>query len=101
MLVSVSATQCTPGRCAVKRVVYTTSTMDPITEKTQNTGFNNQQYLLAALGYVWFIGVLIMIIKKNDPFVYQHSRNGTALFILSVLWFIWPLNLLLGSLDGC
>ena len=66
--------------------------MDPITEKTQNTGFNNQQFLLAALGYVWFICVIILILKKDDAFIKQHAMNGTALFILSVLWFIWPVG---------
>jgi uncharacterized membrane protein len=62
--------------------------MDPVTEKTQNTGFNNQRNLVAAFGYVWFLCVIIMLVKKDDPFIKQHAKNGTALFILSVLWFI-------------
>ncbi len=62
--------------------------MDPITQKTQNTGFNNQRNLVAALGYVWFLCVIILLLKKDDPFTKQHAMNGTALFILSVLWFI-------------
>lgn len=62
--------------------------MDPLTEKTQNTGFNRSDYLLAALGYVWFICVLIWLWKKDDAFISQHAKNGTALFVLSILWFI-------------
>jgi len=62
--------------------------MDPITQRTQNTGFNNQRNLVAALGYVWFICIIILLLKKNDPFIKQHAMNGTALFILSILWFI-------------
>ena len=73
--------------------------MDPVTEKTQNTGFNKQQYLLAALGYVWFICVLIWIVKKDDPFVMQHARNGTALFVLSILWFIWPVGMIIALFE--
>ncbi|MEK7631505.1 MAG: hypothetical protein AAB445_01380 [Patescibacteria group bacterium] len=61
--------------------------MDPITQKTQNTGFNNQQFLLAALGYVWFICLAILFLKRDDPFIHAHAKNGTALFVLSVLWF--------------
>jgi uncharacterized membrane protein len=73
--------------------------MDPVTEKTQNTGFNKQQYLLAALGYMWFICVLIWIVKKDDPFILQHARNGTALFVLSILWFIWPVGMIVALFE--
>jgi len=62
--------------------------MDPVTQKTQNTGFNNQQYLLATLGYVWFVCLIILFMKRDDPFIHAHAKNGTALFILSALWFI-------------
>lgn len=79
----------TTSSCAVKSLGYT-AVMDPVTEKTQNTGFNNQQYLLAALGYVWFICVIILLVKKDDPFIKQHARNGTALFVLSVAWVFPP-----------
>lgn len=67
--------------------------MDPITEKTQNTGFNNQRNLLAALGYVWFVCILVLLLKRGDPFITQHARNGTALFILSVFWFFPPIGI--------
>lgn len=73
--------------------------MDPITEKTQKTGFNNQRNLLAALGYVWFICVIILLVKKDDPFILQHAKNGTALFVLSVLWFIWPVGIIIALFE--
>ncbi len=73
--------------CVVNIFLYTLC-MDPVTQKTQNTGFNNQKNLLAALGYVWFICLIILFVKRDDAFIQQHAKNGTALFILSVLWFI-------------
>lgn len=78
----------------VKVLAYTLG-MDPVTERTQNTGFNNQRNLLAALGYVWFICIIILLVKKGDPFILQHAKNGTALFVLSVLWFFWPIGVII------
>lgn len=80
--------------CAVKPPVYT-HPMDPITQKTQNTGFNNQRNLVAALGYVWFICIIILLVKKDDPFIKQHAKNGTALFILSVAWVFPPVGFII------
>ena len=68
---------------------------DPITEKTKNTGFNNTRNLLAALGYVWFICIIILFWKRDDPFILKHAKNGTALFVLSILWFIPPLGFII------
>lgn len=73
--------------------------MDPITQKTQNTGFNNQRNLVAALGYVWFICVIILLVKKDDPFIKQHAKNGTALFILSVAWVFAPFGFIIALFE--
>ena len=66
--------------------------MDPLTEKTQNTGFNNQRNLLAALSYVWFICLAILFLKRDDAFIHGHAKNGTALFVLSLAWIFPPLG---------
>src|SRR3989344_4831724 len=41
--------------------------------------------LMAALSYVWVLSVVMLIIKKDDEFVKFHAKQGTALFIISIL----------------
>lgn len=41
--------------------------------------------LMAALSYVWVLSVVMLIIKKDDEFVKFHAKQGTVLFIISIL----------------
>jgi uncharacterized membrane protein len=44
---------------------------------------------LAALSYAWIMAVVLLLFKKHSPFVHFHAKQGTVLFILSVIvWFI-------------
>jgi fumarate reductase subunit D len=63
--------------------------------------------LMAALSYVWIVSVVMLILKKEDPFVAFHAKQGSVLFAASILlWFIpivgWLLNLvvLVGMVVG-
>ena len=54
--------------------------------------------LMAALSYLWLLSVVMLVVKKDDPFVLFHAKQGLVLFIASiVLWFIpflgWLLQL--------
>lgn len=44
---------------------------------------------LAALSYAWILSIPVLLAAKDDAFVGPHARQGTLLFVLSILaWFI-------------
>ena len=45
---------------------------------------------LAALSYAWIMAVVLLISKKHSPFVHFHAKQGTVLFILSVIFWLIP-----------
>jgi len=45
---------------------------------------------LAAFSYVWVFSLLVLFTKKGSPFVRFHARQGTALFILSIIFWYVP-----------
>lgn len=54
--------------------------------------------LLAAISYIWIIGLILLFLKKDSPFVQFHAKQATVLFIASVVFgFIpvlgWILNI--------
>lgn len=52
--------------------------------------------LMAALSYLWLLSVVMLVIKKDDPFVLFHAKQGLVLFLGSIaLWFIPILGWLL------
>lgn len=44
--------------------------------------------LLAALGYVWILGLVMLIIKRDDAFIQFHAKQGVVLFLISLVGFI-------------
>lgn len=55
--------------------------------------------LLAALGYVWILGLVMLVIKRNDTFIQFHAKQGVILFIISLVgfipvigWILWALS---------
>lgn len=43
----------------------------------------------AALSYIWIMSILMLLARRNSPFVRFHASQGIALFIASlVVWFI-------------
>lgn len=64
----------------------------------------DQNRLVAALAWLWVLSAIILLVKKDSPFVQFHARQGFVVFLLSiVLWilfgiigpFAWPLQQLL------
>ncbi len=47
---------------------------------------------LAALGYLWVFGLIILVAKRSSPFIQHHARRGTVLFVLSLL--LWSIPIL-------
>ena len=56
-------------------------------------------HVLAALSYLWILSIIILLIKKDSPFVQFHAKQGTVIFaatvIISFLPPLWILNVLL------
>lgn len=48
--------------------------------------------LMGALSYLWILSVVMLLVKKDSPFVKFHATQGLVLFIIAVicgaLWFI-------------
>ena len=53
--------------------------------------------IMAALSYIWIVSVLMLLMKKDSPFVQQHARQGFVLFVASVIFtgipILWWLNI--------
>lgn len=64
-------------------------------EKKPMENMSSDSKLMAAFSYVWIISVVMLFIKKNDPFVRFHAQQGTVLFLISfvawipILWWLW------------
>lgn len=43
---------------------------------------------LAALSYMWLFSIVILLARRDSPFIQWHARQGTLLFFFSIL--IWP-----------
>jgi uncharacterized membrane protein len=41
--------------------------------------------LLAAISYFWILALLILVSKKEDPYVSFHAKQGVVLFFASIL----------------
>lgn len=44
--------------------------------------------LLAAFSYAWLLSVVLLVVKRNDENVQFHAKQGTVLFLGSLLGFI-------------
>lgn len=50
---------------------------------------SNDSKLFAALSYLWILSIVMLILKKDDEFVRFHAKQGTVIFVASIiLWFI-------------
>ena len=57
---------------------------------------SNDSKLFAALSYLWLLSVVMLVLKKDDEFVKFHAKQGTVIFVASIiLWFIPILGWLL------
>ncbi|MEK7562820.1 MAG: hypothetical protein AAB544_00300 [Patescibacteria group bacterium] len=45
---------------------------------------------LAALSYAWVMAVVLLFAKRKSPFVHFHAKQGTVLFVLSLLFLMIP-----------
>ncbi|MFH1012851.1 MAG: hypothetical protein V1760_03845 [Candidatus Peregrinibacteria bacterium] len=43
---------------------------------------------LAAISYLWIFSFIILLARRDSPFVQLHARQGLILFVLSIV--LWP-----------
>lgn len=63
------------------------------------SGETEENKILAAISYLWFISIVVLLLKKDNEFVQFHAKQGLILFIISIiLWLIpfigWMLNII-------
>jgi uncharacterized membrane protein len=46
---------------------------------------------LAALSYLWLFSLIILLARRDSPFIRLHAKQGVTLFILSLL--LWPFTI--------
>jgi len=46
--------------------------------------------VLAALSYLWILSIVMLLVKKESPYVQFHAKQGLILLIASVIFTIIP-----------
>jgi len=64
---------------------------------TKTTG---QDKAFSAISYLFFLCIIPLMIKRKNPFVLLHARQGLVIFLFEVLIFIFSIIPVLGSFIG-
>lgn len=67
-------------------------------EEVKETKSQGDTNLMAALSYIWILSVVMLLVKKDDPFVVFHAKQGVVIFVASIIFMFipvvgWMLNL--------
>lgn len=66
-------------------------------------GGSSDRTLMLALSYIYFLGIVPLIVKKDDREVKWHAMNGLLLFaayvVVSIVW--WLLQMFILDSVGC
>lgn len=54
------------------------------TLNSQDTDIQENK-LWAFLSYLWILSVIILLVKKDSPYAHYHAKQGSALFIISII----------------
>lgn len=47
---------------------------------------------LAALSYLWLFSLIVLLARRDSPFIQLHARQGATLFLLSIALWPWELT---------
>lgn len=61
---------------------------------TASTKDVEENRLVAALAWLWVLSLIILLLKRDSPYVQFHARQGLVLFVASIL--LWIALSLLG-----
>ncbi len=56
--------------------------------------------VLAALSYLWILGLIFLFIEKKNKFVIFHAKQATALFLIETIIMLIPVIGMLSILPG-
>ena len=56
--------------------------------------------VLAAISYLWIVGLIVLLVEKKNKFVIFHAKQGTGLFAVSIIVLIISIIPVLGWLLG-
>lgn len=45
---------------------------------------------LAALSYIWIVSLIMLLVKKDSPYVQFHAKQGLVLWVISIILGIIP-----------
>lgn len=54
-------------------------------------GTAQDEKLLGALSYLWVLSIVMLLIKRDSPFVQFHARQGLVLMIASIIFWVIPI----------
>lgn len=72
--------------------------MNKVQEEIKKIPPTTDRHLLAALSYVWILGLVMLVIKRKDAFVQFHAKQGIVLFLISLVGFIPVIGWILWAL---
>lgn len=55
-----------------------------------NGTVSHDEKLFGAISYLWFLGILIFVLKRDSEFVRYHAKQGTVLFALMIVAWMIP-----------
>lgn len=61
------------------------STKDTLKKEIDKIPPTNDRNLMAALSYVWIICLIMLAIRRDEPFIKFHAKQALVLFIVSVI----------------
>lgn len=86
------------GRTGDRRLVWYTLSVEELHAQPPagNTSAKDadQNRLVAALSWLWVLSAIILLVKKDSPFVQFHARQGFVVFLASII--LWILFGILG-----
>lgn len=61
----------------------------PVTEKIKSElnkiPPTSDRNMMAAFSYVWILSLVMLVAKRNEPFVQFHAKQGIVLLIISII----------------
>jgi uncharacterized membrane protein len=49
---------------------------------------SQEEKIWAAVSYLWILSVIVLIARKNKPYVRFHANQGVLLFVLSLFFWV-------------
>ena len=67
--------------------------------KTAEKGINDEEKVWALLGYLWFLCIIPLLLKRDSKFVQHHAKQGLIMALISCFMWIpffgWILGIIL------